>query len=101
MTKKDETGIYIGRFLTPDGEDWEYRTAFIQNVNRTIPEYGLNLEWVKAQQVISFINSGKTLFIGKIGEKLNPEDFEIIHYDSVFPEMTMREATNIILEYNQ
>jgi hypothetical protein len=92
--KDDKKGFYIGKFISEDGDFWEYRKAFIQNIERTIPEYGLNKDWVQAQQVIAYSRGEvlKDFSRGLVGE--------VINYNSPFPTMSMREATDIIIERN-
>lgn len=92
MSLHREKGIYVGRFKL-EGE-WEYRTAYVEDVNRTIPDYGINKDWTEAQQVLSYsVNFCKKIDILKKGE--------VIFYDTEFPKMTMREATEIIIGYEQ
>lgn len=92
MYDKREKGVYVGRWVDEDLE-WEYRCSYVEDINRTIEEYGTNKDWSMAQQVICFSNS-------PVYKKLpiRAHTVENIFYDTVFPNMTMIEAVNITIK---
>ena len=107
--KKTNNGIYVGRWLNEDN-NFIYTVAQIQDVERTIPEYGTPHLWTEAQQVLCFGKSkiykkeDKAMDYGLslLNVFLNCRGVEEIFYDSFYPkQLSMQKAIDFITGYSK
>ncbi len=99
MDKNNKLGVYIGRFVKFDEAEenleFVYRVKKIQDIERTIPEYGTQRPYTEAQQVLAWTNSFEysdpSIALTKANqifeESSDCKYVESINYDTVFPEI--------------
>lgn len=105
---KEENTICIGRWIKDDY--YIYKVAQIQNVERTIEEYGIPRPWSLAQQVLCYpreevfgdMSLAETKAILLLDKFPKVRVIEKVFYDTPFPEdISMQDATGYLLGYEK
>ena len=104
MDKNNKLGVYIGRFVrfneAEENLEFVYKVKKIQDIERTIPEYGIQRPYTEAQQVLAWTNSFEysdpSIALTKANqifeESSDCKYVETVNYDTIFPEITLAVA---------